>query len=271
MSMARTKRLAGILFPDIPIAMVHLIRQMRLTTRLTLGFTSRQRTMHHRVPNYPTSPTSTTSIGDPTAASTRLGSMSGRKRLQMRIPRSQKDGVEGVYTYTTEKYDGMNAYLRNIDTLTPEQSAILDAPSISEMTDAQRASWEAEIRKSDEGLAALPPYRAAPENLTSTTWRGIQASDHLLDQLKMGDTFSDPAYLSTSTKPHIGELFAGANPDTTPTLITVVGRDGVDVKDLSRYMDESEILFPRSTQFEVVSREMGDDGLLRITLRQKEP
>jgi hypothetical protein len=186
-------------------------------------------------------------------------------------PTITKDGVEGVYTYTTEKYDGMNAYLRNIDTLTPEQSAILDAPSISEMTDAQRASWEAEIRKSDEGLAALPPYRAAPEDLTSTTWRGIQASDHLLDQLKMGDTFSDPAYLSTSTKPHIGELFAGANPDTTPTLITVVGRDGVDVKDLSRYMDESEILFPRSTQFEVVSREMGDDGLLRITLRQKEP
>jgi hypothetical protein len=139
------------------------------------------------------------------------------------------------------------------------------------MTDAQRASWEAEIRKTDEGLAALPPYRTDPDAMTSTTWRGIQASDSLLDGLKMGDTFGDPGYLSTSTNPHLAELFARANPETTPTLVTVLGRDGVDVKDLSRYIDESEILFPRNTQFEVVFREMGDDGLLRITLRQKEP
>jgi hypothetical protein len=186
-------------------------------------------------------------------------------------PTITKDGVEGVYTYTTEKYDGMNPYLRNIDALTPEQSDLLGAPSISEMTDARRASWEAEIRKTDEGLAALPPYRTDPDAMTSTTWRGIQASDSLLDQLKMGDTFSDPGYLSTSTSPHLAELFARANPDATPTLVTVLGRDGVDVKDLSRYIDESEILFPRNTQFEVVFRETGDDGLLRITLRQKEP
>lgn len=30
-------------------------------------------------------------------------------------------------------------------------------------------------------------------------WRGIQASKSLLDQLKLGDTFSDPGYLSTTT------------------------------------------------------------------------
>jgi hypothetical protein len=155
--------------------------------------------------------------------------------------------------------------------LSVQQSGILGAPSISDMTDAQRASWEAQIRQTDEGLAALPPYRADPTDMTSTTWRGIQASDSLLDQLKVGNTFSDPGYLSTSTNPQLAEAFARADPDATPTLVTVVGRDGVDVKDLSRYMDESEILFPRSTQFEVVFREMGPDGLLRITLRQVDP
>ena len=165
----------------------------------------------------------------------------------------------------------MNPYLRNLDDLSPQQSGILEAPSISEMTDAQRASWEAQIQKTDGGLAALPPYRADIDDLTSTTWRGIQASDSLLDQLKLGDTFSDPGYLSTTTNSHVAEVFARADPDATPTLITVVGRDGVDVAPLSRYMDESEILFPRSAQFEVVFREMGDDGLLRITLRQIEP
>jgi ADP-ribosyltransferase exoenzyme len=165
----------------------------------------------------------------------------------------------------------MNPYLRNVDELSLQQSGILGAPSISDMTDAQRASWEAQIRQTDEGLAALPPYRADPTDMTSTTWRGIQASDSLLDQLKVGNTFSDPGYLSTSTNPQLAEAFARADPDATPTLVTVVGRDGVDVKDLSRYMDESEILFPRSTQFEVVFREMGPDGLLRITLRQVDP
>jgi hypothetical protein len=179
--------------------------------------------------------------------------------------------VEGVYDYTTEKYQGMNPYLRNVDELSLQQSGILEAPSISEMTEAQRASWEAQIQKTDDGLAALPPYRAEPDDLTSTTWRGIQASDSLLDQLKVGDTFSDPGYLSTTTNPQVAEAFARANPDATPTLVTVLGRDGVDVKDLSRYMDESEILFPRSAQFEIAFREMGADGLLRITLRQIEP
>jgi hypothetical protein len=186
-------------------------------------------------------------------------------------PTITKEGVEGVYNYTTQNYQGMNPYLRNVDELSVQQSGILGAPSISDMTDAQRASWEAQIRQTDEGLAALPPYRADPTDMTSTTWRGIQASDSLLDQLKVGNTFSDPGYLSTSTNPQLAEAFARADPDATPTLVTVVGRDGVDVKDLSRYMDESEILFPRSTQFEVVFREMGPDGLLRITLRQVDP
>jgi hypothetical protein len=186
-------------------------------------------------------------------------------------PTITKDGVEGVYNYTTEKYDGMNPYLRNIDSLSPEQSETLGSTSISDMTDARRASWEAQIKQTDEGLAALPPYRADLAHTTSTTWRGIQASDSVLENLKVGDTFSDSGYLSTTTNPHVAEAFARADPDATPTLVTVVGRDGVDVKDLSRFMDESEILFPRSTQFEVVFREMGPDDLLRITARQIDP
>jgi ADP-ribosyltransferase exoenzyme len=172
-------------------------------------------------------------------------------------PTITKDGVEGVYDYTTHNYHGINPYLRDVDELSLQQRGILEAPSINEMTDEQRAAWEAKIEKTDEGLAALPPYRTDPDALTSTTWRGIQASDALLDQFKLGDTFTDPGYLSTTTNPQVAEAFARANPDATATLVTVVGRDGVDVIQLSRYMDESEVLFPRSAQFEVVFREMG--------------
>lgn len=186
-------------------------------------------------------------------------------------PTITKDGVQGVYNYTTANYEGMNPYLRNVEDLTIQQSGILDAPSIGDMTDAQRASWEAQIKQTDEGLAALPPYRADPADMMSTTWRGIDAPDSLLDQMKVGDTFSDPGYLSTSKDPHVADSFTPANPDTTPTVLTVVGRDGVDVSQLSRYMDESEILFPRGTQFEIVVRELGPDGVLRITMRQIDP
>jgi hypothetical protein len=177
-----------------------------------------------------------------------------------------------VYNYTTENYQGMNPYLRDIDPLNPNQQSVLSAESIADMTSSQRAAWEAQISTTDEGLSALPPYREDPLDPTSTTWRGMQASDSLLAQLNVGDTFTDAAYYSTSTDPAVAEMFArGAGSDTTPTLITIIGHDGVDVAPLSRYADEAEILFPRSAQFEVVLREMGPDGLLRITLREMVP
>lgn len=191
------------------------------------------------------------------------------QKVSDEYPSLTKDGVEGVYDYTTENYDGMNPYLRNVDPLNPLQQDILDANAIDQMTDAQRAHWEERISHADEGLSGLPPYRGDPDDPFSTTWRGMRATDSLLDQFVEGRLFSDPAYLSTSTDSHVAEQFArGAGENQTPTLLKIEGYDGVDVKQLSRYMQESEILFPRGTEFEVVSRTLGDDGVLRIILRQ---
>ncbi len=184
-------------------------------------------------------------------------------------PSLTKDGVEGVYDYTTENYDGMNPYLRNMDPLETHQQDILDVDAIGNMTDEQKAAWEARITHTDDGLSGLPPYRADPDDAISETWRGLRAPDSLLDQFVEGQLFSDPAYLSTSTDSHVAEVFArGAGENQTPTLLKVEGYDGVDVRQLSRYMGESEILFPRGAEFEVVSKIMGDDGILRIVLRQ---
>lgn len=41
----------------------------------------------------------------------------------------------------------------------------------------------------------------------------------------------------------------------TPVLITVIGRSGVDISPLGGDIDEKEVLFPRGTEFEVISRE----------------
>jgi len=166
----------------------------------------------------------------------------------------------------------MNAYLRDVDPLSPEQQSILGTDSIANMTAEQRAAWEERIGKTDEGLSSLPPHRADPGDATSTIWCGLHASDELLAQLEVGGTFRDPAYFSTSTESRIAEQFAmTADPGRAPTVLSIEGYNGVDVSQLSRYTDEAEILFPRGSEFEVVSRELGDDGVMRIFLRQVEP
>jgi hypothetical protein len=187
-------------------------------------------------------------------------------------PRIGEDGVAGVYDYTTENYQGMNPYLRDIDPLSPEQQSVLGANSIDEMTDAQRSSWEERISNTDDGLAALPPYRADPADAMSTTWRGMHASDDLLAQMEVGDVFEDAAYLSTSLDSRVaGDFALTADPGKTPTLLSIEGYDGVDVSQISRYTNEAEILFPRGSRFEVVSRDVGVDGLIHIVLRQIQP
>ena len=179
------------------------------------------------------------------------------------------NGVGGVYDYSTELHQGMNPYLRDMDSLSERQQSVLGVDSLSDLTPEQRAMWEERIAHTDEGLAALPPYRADPSELTSTTWRGMRASDSLLGQFHEGAVFHDPGYLSTTSDSFVAESFArGSLPGETPTLVKVVGSDGVDVSQLSRYMDESEILFPRGSEFEILSRELGDDGMLRITMKQ---
>lgn len=193
------------------------------------------------------------------------------ERVAGRYPQISPDGVAGVYDYSTQLYQGMNPYLRELDPLDDGQRAVLGARSIADMSPDQRVLWEERITHTDEGLAALPPFRTDPAEVVSTTWRGMRASDSLLDAMQVGDIFHDPAYLSTSTDPFVAEAFArGALAGQTPTVLTVEGTSGVDISQLSKYVDESEVLFPRGANFEIVARELGPDGIMRIVLRQRE-
>jgi hypothetical protein len=100
----------------------------------------------------------------------------------------------------------------------------------------------------------------------------MHASDDLLAQLAVGDLFEDAAYLSTSLDSRVaGDFALTADPGKTPTLLSIEGYDGVDVSQISRYTNEAEILFPRGSSFEVVSRNVGADGLIHIVLRQIQP
>ncbi|MGY4710180.1 ADP-ribosyltransferase [Mycolicibacterium sp. CBM1] len=191
------------------------------------------------------------------------------EKVSERYPQISPEGVGGVYNYSSELFQGMNPYLREADSLDLEQQDLLGARSVADMTSEQRVIWEDRIRDTDDGLAALPPYRADPSDLTSTTWRGMRASDSLLARLHEGQIFHDPGYMSTTTDSFVAESFArGARPGETPTLIEVVGDDGVAISPLSKFADESEVLFPRGSSFEVLARTTGGDGIVRIVMRQ---
>jgi hypothetical protein len=84
------------------------------------------------------------------------------QRVSDAYPDIGRDGVAGVYDYTTENYQGVNPYLREVDPLSPEQQSILGADSINNMTDDQRAAWEERISSTDDGLSSLPPIVKTP-------------------------------------------------------------------------------------------------------------
>ncbi len=56
-----------------------------------------------------------------------------------------------------------------------------------------------------------------------------------------------------------------------PGLIEVIGRTGVDVRPVSAFRGEAEMLFQRSTPFEVVTDPKLVDGIWRVTIREVAP
>ena len=131
------------------------------------------------------------------------------------------------------------------------------------MTDEQRLFWEARISQADGWFGSSAALSARSDDLMSTTRRGMRGTDELLSRLNVGDVFHDPGYYSTTLDQSIVDDFArGAEPGTTPTLMTVMGHDGVHVAPLSRFAHESEVLFPRNSGFR---KSIAKDGRRRYT------
>jgi hypothetical protein len=79
----------------------------------------------------------------------------------------------------------------------------------------------------------------------------------------VGNRVADPAFSSTSTSPRVAEEFRIGDPKERPpgnAFITVEGRSGVDVRPLSHYVAEDEILVPPGTFYEVTSRQWDKDA-----------
>nr|WP_246318663.1 ADP-ribosyltransferase [Leifsonia psychrotolerans] len=157
--------------------------------------------------------------------------------VSARYPTLSKEDVLGAYHYTTNAYDEMNKFLRDIP------------------TGSSRATLEAHITATTNALAKLPP-------VPGTSFRGMELRTGLLEQFEVGKPWSDPAFMSSSTSPLTAKNFTGE------IMVTIEAQSGVDVSRISAYRPEAEVLFQRGTTFEVVSKYQDTNGVWQIALRE---
>jgi hypothetical protein len=188
-----------------------------------------------------------TTIIDPT----KLDEWAGK--VSEAYPTLTPDDVKAVYDYTTnEGYRPMNEYLR---------SGTIDQGQTP--TAAQITSLEARIAATSEALAKLP---AQP----GIGYRGVGMTDEFLKQFEVGKPWTDPGFSSSSLSLKVAEDFADMESvgNKAPGIIEVQGLTGSRITEISRFPNEAELLFQRSTPYEVLAKFQDADGTWRITVRE---
>ena len=144
------------------------------------------------------------------------------------------DEVRAIYRYTTDVgYDEMNSLLGGIGHFSPEDAARI----------------QRDIDNAISGLSKISP-------VTGEVVRGTNLPLSVLDQVRVGQRFPDPAFLSSTRLRSVADSFrSGGN-----AMIYIDGRTGVDVQALSRYGREAEVLFSPGANLEVVRLEQSVDG-----------
>lgn len=80
----------------------------------------------------------------------------------------------------------------------------------------------------------------------------------------MGDTYTERAFLSTTTNQDHPALQRGAG----RAIIEVRGRTGRSIRHTQHNPREEEVLFRRETQFRITGRREDSDGTLILTLEE---
>lgn len=170
------------------------------------------------------------------------------RKVSEAYPRLTPSEIKGIYDYTTEPgVHAMNPYLRD-----PSHPSPFDVGSV-----------ETRIENATSGLSKLP---AEP----GRTYRGVTLDQNFLDTFQIGRKWHDDTFMSSSKTPRVAEDFSqqALEPGEAPGVITIDGLTGSDVMPISRYQHESEILFQRGTEFDVVSKFQDVEGIWRIHLRE---
>lgn len=149
-------------------------------------------------------------------------------------PRSRLTAAQrrALHHYTTiEGVEEMNAYLRRPADAPPER----------------RARLRRLVDDAAAGLAALPRF-------AGVAYRGTSLPAAQLPRWRPGVVVADRGFASASASASVAEAFRGGG----NAFLTIVGRGGADIRALSSFAHEAEVLFPPGTRFRVVDRSWDD-------------
>ncbi len=107
----------------------------------------------------------------------------------------------------------------------------------------------------DAGLERLPPVGDDIK-----LYRGTQLPQNVIKRLKVGATFKDPGFLSTTT--NAKQAFEGN------VQFTIRSKTGRKIDALSEFPKEKEVLFPSGSEFVIIDQTYEKDGVLNITMKQ---
>ena len=159
-----------------------------------------------------------------------------------------KESILGAYDYTSQSgYSAMNPALR------AEASSGTPIPP----------EVQTRIDNTIAGMDHLDPY-------SGTTYRGTGVPEDVYTHLSGGKgDYSDPAFMSSSTRPSVAEGFENNLGSDKPVSFEIEGRSGVDISPLSAYGGEAEILFRPGTKFDIIDSHLDKNGILQVKLREK--
>ena len=160
------------------------------------------------------------------------------------VPESEKEALKN---YTGESFNQINSYYRGI---------------------RSNISKEAETT-----AATLDKFIEGAPKVTAESYRGITVDEDAFNkfkELKKGEYFTDNAFMSTSYDKSITTIFSGSS--QYQVEMTIKGKTGVLIEDLSDAKREKEILFGRGSRFKIESikteGKKGKYGKIFVTLSE---
>lgn len=169
------------------------------------------------------------------------------QKLNENAPPPTEEQAVAINAYTSSMYRDINGLLRGKKDFTDDPEYKQQIQDIAD--------------KAAEGLRSLPDYKGE-------TYRGTVLDNSLIAKMKVGGTYSDKGFLSTSTDPKVADGFSGFNDaGKTQVLFTIEGKHGKDISSASNFQNEKEILFNPSSKFRITSMEE-KDGYLQVGMKQ---
>lgn len=162
------------------------------------------------------------------------------------------DDRRAIKDYTGEGYNVTNPALRSSDVDAEAQTRI--DTLVRAMPKSAGAVYQGQPRIPAALRAMFKNKSAGPPLYKGTVYRGAELPADIVATLRPGATFSDPAFLSSSTDKERATPFSFAG--SCSRLFVITSKTGLAVTLFSSVRAEQEVLFRPGTMFKITSVEL---------------